>query len=105
MKNMQLLRRPLLLMLVLFAMPTLAFAHDPDGWGVAAVVSLPITIVLGYILIRLGLKIGRRFTLNTSKTMNIVVSISVVVSGVLLSIFCFPLIFGAVYWIYDTFIR
>lgn len=41
-----------------FLLPSLAFAHDPHGWGVAAVVSLPITFALGILLVIVEWEIG-----------------------------------------------
>ncbi len=84
--------------------PSVAWAHDPEGYGFAACVSFPIAIVLGFLLARAAWKLGRKFTANRSGRVSFIVSF---VAAVVVAVFGFmiwPLFWGVAYWVYG-FIR
>ena len=82
--------------------PSVAWAHDPHGWGVAALVSLSLVIVLGIVLARVGWKLGRKFTANRSKRVSFIVSLLAAIVAAVVSFISFPLFFGVTYWVYDS---
>lgn len=47
--------------------PTIAFAHDPRGWGIASLFSIPICVVLGYFIVKYIWRLDHKLTANKSK--------------------------------------
>lgn len=82
--------------------PSIAVAHDPQGWGVAALVSLPLVIVLGIVLARVGWKLGRKFTTSRSERVSFLVSLVAAIVAAVVSFLSWPLFFWATYWVYDS---
>jgi hypothetical protein len=86
----------------LILLPSVAWAHDPHGFAVAALVSLPFVIVLGIVLARVGWKLGRKFTTNRSKRVSFIVSLLAAIVAAVVSFMSWPLFFGVTYWVYDS---